>query len=69
MLAALDPNTGDALSFSILAGADGSQFQIVGNELRVGSAGLNFEAGNTRTVSVRASDLQDYLSIAPSPLR
>src|SRR6185436_15245080 len=56
VLSATDPNAGDAVSFSIVPGGDGAQFVIAGDELRVGPVGLDFEAGATRSVTVRVTD-------------
>ncbi|MFM9970939.1 MAG: calcium-binding protein, partial [Burkholderiales bacterium] len=55
-LAAADPDTGDALTFEILPGLDSAQFAILGNTLQVGATGLDFEAGATRNITVRATD-------------
>jgi Ca2+-binding RTX toxin-like protein len=51
-----DADTGDTVTFTIQAGPDSSLFTIVGDELRVGNLGLDFEAAATRTVTVRATD-------------
>ncbi|MFN0053350.1 MAG: lamin tail domain-containing protein [Planctomycetales bacterium] len=55
-LSAIDMNSGDTVAFSIVPGGEGGQFVIFGNELRVGSAGLDYEAGATRQVTIRATD-------------
>ncbi len=57
-LSALDPNPADRsnLVYSIRPGGNGSQFQIVGQQLRVGSIGLDYETAATRTILVRATD-------------
>jgi hypothetical protein len=58
MLAATDPDFGDRVTFALVSGAgaiDNAAFTIVGNELRTAS-GLDFEAGSTRSVRVRATD-------------
>ena len=55
-LSSTDLNTFDFATFSITPEFDGAQFVIVGNELRVGSIGLEFEAGPTRKVTIRATD-------------
>ena len=55
-LSATDADVGDTATFSILPGGDAGQFVIVGNELRVGSTGLDYEAGATRSITIRATD-------------
>jgi len=57
-LTATDPNPGDTVTFSIQSGGQGSQFSLVGSQLRVGSSGLNFEAlsGGVASVTIRATD-------------
>ncbi|MCA9092844.1 MAG: cadherin domain-containing protein, partial [Planctomycetaceae bacterium] len=55
-LSTVDPDTNDTFTYSIVSGGDGAQFAIVGNQLRVGSAGLDYEAGTTRTVTIRTQD-------------
>ncbi|WP_332666755.1 Ig-like domain-containing protein, partial [Aeromicrobium sp.] len=56
VLSATDPDTADTLTYSILPGADGAKFTIVGNELRVGSTALDYETAATHTVNVRVTD-------------
>ncbi|MES0828542.1 hypothetical protein, partial [Ruegeria sp. SCP11] len=56
VLSADDVDFMDTLTYSILPGDDGAKFTIVGDELRVGSVGLDFEATPTLTVNVRVSD-------------
>src|SRR5262249_47504755 len=51
-----DPDAGDTATYTIRPGFDGALFTISGNELRVGSAGLDYEASPTRTVTVRATE-------------
>ncbi|MDB5385787.1 MAG: Cadherin domain protein, partial [Planctomycetaceae bacterium] len=57
-LTAVDPNDNGAHTFSIQSGGQGSQFVISGNQLEVGSTGLNYEAlsGGVATVTIRATD-------------
>lgn len=57
-LTATDPNPGDTATFTIQAGGEGSLFTISGNQLRVGSTGLNYEAlsSGAASVTVRATD-------------
>ena len=55
-LSTVDPDAGDSFTYQILPGGDGAQFQIVGDQLRVGDAGLDFESGASRTVTVRSTD-------------
>ncbi|MDB5386405.1 MAG: Cadherin domain protein [Planctomycetaceae bacterium] len=57
-LTATDPNPGDTATFSIQPGGQGSQFIIVGNQLKVGSTGLDFESlpQGMATVTIRATD-------------
>jgi Ca2+-binding RTX toxin-like protein len=55
-LSTTDADTGDAFTYSIQPGGNGSQFAIVGSQLRVGATGLDYEAGTTRTVTVRTTD-------------
>jgi Putative Ig domain/RTX calcium-binding nonapeptide repeat (4 copies) len=55
-LSTTDVDAGDNFIYSILTGADGAQFAIAGNELRVGSTGLDIEAGATRTLNIRTTD-------------
>lgn len=53
-----DPDSGDVLTYSLVAGADDSgngQFQIVGNELRTASI-LDHETHPTYSVRIRVSD-------------
>ena len=56
VLSASDPDAGATLTYTIRAGFDGALFVISGDELRVGSAGLDYEASPTRKVTVRATD-------------
>ena len=53
ILSTSDADAGDSFSYSLVGV---SEFVIVGNELKVGSAGLDFEAGATRSVTVRSTD-------------
>src|SRR4029077_16824992 len=55
-LSSTDPDAGNTFTYSIVAGGDGAQFAIAGNELRVGATALDFEAGATRSVTVRTTD-------------
>lgn len=55
-LSVIDPDAWNSHTFLILPGGDGSQFVISGNELKVGSVGLDFEAGSVRKVTIRATD-------------
>ena len=55
-LSATDVDPGEILTYAIQPGANAGLFTIVGNELRVGSSGLDYEAGATRFVIVRAID-------------
>ena len=64
LLNAADPDTGASIVYSLVeqSGAQSHLFTIVGNELRVGSAGIDFEALlNPLFVVVRASDGQEQL--------
>lgn len=57
-LAAQDPDAGDVLTYALVAGAgddDNAAFEVVGEEVRI-PAGLDFEAGSTRTIRVAARD-------------
>ena len=57
-LQATDPDVGDLLTFSLVAGTGGSgndQFQIVGNELRT-AAVLDYEAHHNYSVLIRVTD-------------
>jgi hypothetical protein len=57
-LSATDPDSGDILTFSLVSGAggeDNASFEIEGDSLRTAEP-LDFEAGGSRTVRVRASD-------------
>ncbi len=56
LLSATDPNVGDVIAFSLLPAGDGSQFRLLGNQLRVGPVGLDYEAAATRSVTIRATD-------------
>jgi hypothetical protein len=59
-LTATDPDLGDRVTFTLVSGpgaTDNTAFTIVGNELRT-AAGIDFEAGSTRTVRVRGTDTQ-----------
>ncbi len=55
-LSATDADSTDGHSFTLLSGADAALFTIVGDELRVGASGLDYETSPTRTVNVRATD-------------
>jgi VCBS repeat-containing protein len=57
-LTATDPNVGDTATFTIQSGGQGSQFVISGNQLKVGSTGLDYESlsGGVAVVTVRATD-------------
>lgn len=55
-LAANDPDGNDDVTYTLIGG-DTSNFELVGNEIRVrAGAVLNFEQQTTRTVTVRATD-------------
>ncbi|QCX26987.1 cadherin domain-containing protein [Nocardioides jishulii] len=57
-LSAADVDAGDALTFALVGGAGdthNADFEVVGDELRT-KAGLDFEAGATRSVRVEVSD-------------
>jgi hypothetical protein len=55
-LAAVDPDLGDAHTFTLLDDA-GGRFAISGNRIVVaGGAALNYEAGTSHNVTVRATD-------------
>ena len=56
ILSATDVDPGEILTYAIQPGANAGLFTIVGNELRVGSSGLDYEASATRFVIVRAID-------------
>jgi VCBS repeat-containing protein len=56
VLGVTDVDLGDTVTYTIRPGFDATLFSIVGNELRVGNAGLDYEASPTRTVIVRATD-------------
>ena len=55
-LSTTDADAGDTFTYSIIPGGDGAQFAIAGNELRVGTVGLDFEAGATRAMTIRTTD-------------
>lgn len=55
-LSTIDPDVEDAFSYEILPEGDGTQFQISGNQLLAAAPGLNYEAGATRSVSIRTTD-------------
>ena len=55
-LSATDADAGETFIYSIVPGADAAQFAIEGSTLKVGAMGLDFEAGATRRVTVRATD-------------
>ncbi len=58
-LSGLDPDSGDSLTFALVAGAgsaDNGSFQVVGNSLRT-SQPLNFETQATYLIRLRATDL------------
>jgi Ca2+-binding RTX toxin-like protein len=50
------PGSSRTFSYEILTGGDGGEFQVAGNQLQVGPAGLDFEHGAMRSVTVRATD-------------
>jgi len=54
LLRATDPD-GGTHTYSIVPGAHGAQFTIVGNELRVNGS-LNYEAGGERTIAIQVTD-------------
>lgn len=55
-LTTVDPDETNTHAYTILPGAHAAQFIIAGRQLRVGNAGLDFEAGATRTVRIRSTD-------------
>ncbi len=61
-LSAVDPDGAGPLFFTIASDLDGAQFTIVGNELRAGAAGIDFEAGATRQVRIRVADLGGFIT-------
>ncbi len=46
----------DTAVFELLAVGDWPDFTVVGNELRVGPRGLDYEAGSSRTITIRVAD-------------
>ena len=56
ILSATDVDPGEILTYAIQPGANAELFTIVGNELRVGSSGLDYEGSATRFIVVRAID-------------
>lgn len=54
-LSGVDPDRGDALVFSVVGGKDAAMFKVVGGQL-VTAAALDYEAGATREVTLRATD-------------
>ena len=56
VLSTIDPDAGDSVRYSILSEGNGGQFAVVGNTLRVGANGLNYEEQANRSVTVRATD-------------
>ncbi len=56
VLSASDGDVGETFTYTIRPGLDGSLFTIVGNELRIGGTGLDYEQATTRQVIVRATD-------------
>jgi hypothetical protein len=57
-LTATDPTLNNTETFAIQSGGQGSLFTIVGNQLKVGSTGLNYEAlsGGIATVTIRVTN-------------
>ena len=55
-LVATDADTTDTITYSIRPGLDGALFTIVGNELRVGGSGLDYEQAASRQLTIRATD-------------
>jgi hypothetical protein len=51
-----DPDAGDTHGYTLLPGGDSADFSIVSNRLVVGPNALDFEAGATRSVTVRTTD-------------
>jgi VCBS repeat-containing protein len=56
VLSATDADVGQTFTYTIRPGLDGALFTIVGDELRVGGTGLDYEQATTRQVTIRASD-------------
>lgn len=56
VLVANDPDDFETLTISLLPGGDAAWFELVGNELRVGDVGLDFEAAATRSITLRVTD-------------
>lgn len=56
LLSTTDPDLVDTFTYSIQPGGNGSQFVISGNTLKVGATGLDFEAGATRSITIRTTD-------------
>jgi VCBS repeat-containing protein len=54
-LSVLDKDENDEYTYSIVSGDDGALFTISGDQLRVGTEGLDFETSPSRTVTVRAT--------------
>lgn len=57
-LTSTDPTANSTATYSIQPGGEGSQFTIVGNQLKVGATGLNYEAltNGVATVTVRVTN-------------
>ena len=53
-LSTSDPDSDDTFTYSIVDGSE--EFVIEGDTLKVGAAGLDYEAGASRTVTVRSTD-------------
>ena len=56
VLSATDADVGQTFTYTIRPGLDGALFTIVGDELRVGGTGLDYEQAASRQVTVRATD-------------
>ncbi|MCA9096269.1 MAG: cadherin repeat domain-containing protein, partial [Planctomycetaceae bacterium] len=56
LLTTTDPDFGDTFTYSIQPGGNGNQFVISGNTLKVGTTPLDFEAGMTRSLTIRTTD-------------
>ncbi|MFM6054678.1 MAG: cadherin repeat domain-containing protein, partial [Sphaerospermopsis kisseleviana] len=55
-LSTVDPDVGDAHTYTLLDNADG-RFAIVGNELRVANQNLiNFEANSSHNITIKTTD-------------
>ncbi len=65
IVSASDPNPGETFTYEIVGGPHAAQFQIVDNQLMIGTDGLNFAPGEERALLIKVTDSSGLSSTFP----